>query len=371
MKRWIRIFAVWCLMFFCFPSHAEEVLDELSFDEIEKELDEIFEDGEEISFREMVLDLMRGEQAFDLQEIGRRIADICFGELNSQKQVIIQILLLTIVAAVFANYTNVFEKSQTADISFYLIYLILVMILLKAFLEMESMVMEAVKQVTSFLKALLPIYLLAAAFANGSLTAIGFSEMTLVMITILQWILKVVILPGIHLYVILSILNHLNQEDRFSKFAKLIRMVLVWALKTIAGIVIGFQTVQCLVMPAVDSLKTSLLRKAAGSIPGIGNIFNSVTEAVLGSAMVVKNAVGAAGMIIMAMICLMPLFKIAVCVILYRLLAAVTQPVSDRRLTMCVESVGDGADLLLKVVLTTGLMFFVALALGTAFLRGG
>ena len=127
MKRWIRIFAVWCLMFFCFPSHAEEVLDELSFDEIEKELDEIFEDGEEISFREMVLDLMRGEQAFDLQEIGRRIADICFGELNSQKQVIIQILLLTIVAAVFANYTNVFEKSQTADISFYLIYLILVM----------------------------------------------------------------------------------------------------------------------------------------------------------------------------------------------------------------------------------------------------
>ena len=145
----------------------------------------------------------------------------------------------------------------------------------------------------------------------------------------------------------------------------------MWALKTIAGIVIGFQTVQCLVMPAVDSLKTSLLRKAAGSIPGIGNIFNSVTEAVLGSAMVVKNAVGAAGMIIMAMICLMPLFKIAVCVILYRLLAAVTQPVSDRRLTMCVESVGDGADLLLKVVLTTGLMFFVSLALVTAFLRGG
>ncbi|MDO4453329.1 MAG: stage III sporulation protein AE [Eubacteriales bacterium] len=371
MKRWIRIFAVWWLLLLGFPSNAEEIIDELSFDEIEEELDEIFEDGEEISFRKMVLDLMSGKQAFDLREIGKQLVNLCFGELNSQKQVVIQILLLTIVAAVFTNYTNVFDKSQTADISFYLIYLILVMILLKAFLEMESMVMEAVGQVTSFLKALLPIYLLAAAFANGSLTAIGFSEMTLVMITILQWILKVIILPGIHLYVILSILNHLNQEDRFSRFAKLIRMVLVWALKTVTGVVIGFQTVQCLVMPAVDSLKTSLLHKAAGSIPGIGNVFNSVTEAVLGSAMLVKNAVGAAGMIIMALICLMPLLKIAVCVILYRLLVAVTQPVSDKRLTMCVESVGDGADLLLKVVLTTGLMFFISLALVTASLRGG
>lgn len=371
MKKWIRIFAIFWLFFLGFSSHAEEVIEELSFDEIEEKLDEIFEDDQEISFRKMVLDLMQGENTLNIQEIGKRMIKICFGEVNSQRQVIIQILLLTIVAAVFTNYTNVFDKSQTADISFYLIYLILVMILLKAFLEMETMVMEAVKQIISFLKALLPIYLLAAAFANGSLTAIGFTEATLVVITILQWVLKAVILPGIHLYVILTILNHLNQEDRFSKFAKLIRMVLIWALKTITGIVIGFQTVQCLVMPTVDAIKTSLLHRAAGSIPGIGNIFNSVTEAVLGSAMIVKNAVGAAGMIITVMICLMPLFKIAVCVILYRLLAAVTQPVSDKRLTMCVESVGDGADLLLKVVLTTGLMFFISLALVTAFLRGG
>lgn len=371
MKRWIRMMVLWCLLFFSFPSNAEEVLDELSFDEIEASMEEIFDEGEQLSFRELVLSLIQGEIPFDLGEIGKQLLKMCFGELNGQKQVAIQILILTIVAAVFTNYTNVFERSQTADVSFYLIYLILIMILLKAFLEMETMVMEAVNQVISFLKALLPVYLLASAFANGSFTAIGFSELTLVMITVLQWILKVVILPGIHLYVILSILNHLNQEDRFSKFSKLIRMVIVWALKTIATVVIGFQTVQCLVMPAIDALKTSLFHKAAGAIPGIGNVFNSVTEVVLGSAMLVKNAVGAAGMIIMAMICLMPLFKIAVCVILYRLLAALTQPVSDRRLTMCVESTGDGAELLLKVVITTGLMFFVSLALVTAFVRGG
>ena len=182
---------------------------------------------------------------------------------------------------------------------------------------------------------------------------------------------KAAVLPGIHLYVMISVLNRLDQEDRFSKFPKLIRTVVVWALKTMTAAVIGLQTVQCLIMPAIDTLKTSLLRKAAGAIPGVGNVFNSVTEVVLGSAVVVKNAVGAAGMAVMAMICLLPLIQIALCAVLYRFLAAITQPVSDKRLTLCVESAADGAELLLKVVIATGLMFFVSLALVTAFMRGG
>ena len=372
MKRWIRMVALLSLLLLGFPAYAqEEALDELSFEDIEESMEEIFGDTQDLSFRELVLSLMQGEIEFDLGEIAKQILNSCFGELNTQKQAALQILILTIIAAVFVNYTNVFEKSQTAEVSFYLIYLVLIMILLKAFLGMETIVTEAVNQISTFLKALLPLYLLAAALANGSLTAIGFSELTLVMITILQWILKVFILPGIHLYVILSILNRLNREDRFSKFTRLIRMILGWALKTMTATVIGFQTVQCLVMPMIDALKTSLLHKAAGAIPGVGNIWNSVTDVVLGSAMLVKNAVGAAGMIIMAMICVMPLFKIALCVLLYRFLAAITQPVSDKRLTLCVESTADGAELLLKVVVTTGLMFFVSLALVTAFVRGG
>ncbi len=371
MKRWIKIAAILCLLLCSFPVYAEEMLDELSFDEIEESMDEIFGNEQEMSFRDLVLKLIQGEIPFDLGEIGKQIVKICFGNLNGQKQAALQILILSVIAAVFINYTNVFERSQTAEVSFYLIYLVLIMILLKAFMDMETIVLEAVNQVVTFLKALLPIYLIASALANGSLTAAGFSELTLVMITILQWILKVVILPGIHLYVMLSILNRLDREDRFSKFSRLIRMVLVWALKTMTAAVIGLQTVQCLIMPAIDTLKTSLFHKAAGAIPGVGNVFNSVTEVVLGSAMVVKNAIGVAGMLIMAMICLMPLLQIALCVVMYRFLAAITQPVSDKRLTLCVESAADGAELLLKVVITTGLMFFVSLALVTAFVRGG
>lgn len=350
---------------------AEELVGELSFEKIEENMEEIFGDEEKGSFREMVLKLMQGEIPFDLGEIGRWLWEKCFGELGGQKKAAVQILMLTVVAAIFSNYTNVFERSQTAEVSFYLVYLILMMLLMKTFGEMEEMAQDAVSQVVAFLKALLPVYLMALAIANGSFTAIGFSQLTIVMITVLQWLLKTVVLPGIHVYVVLSILNQIDQQDRFSKFTKLIRMVLAWILKTVTAAVIGVQTVQCLVMPAVDQLKTSLFHKAAGALPGVGNVFNSVTEVVLGSAVLVKNAVGAAGLLVLTLICLIPLIKIAVCVILYRFLAAVTQPVSDRRLTMCVESVGDGAELLMKVLTATGLMFFVSLALVTSFVRGG
>lgn len=374
MTRWVRA-VIWVLMgVLLFEGRvygAEEIVGELSFEKIEESMEEIFGDKEEGSFQDLVLKLIKGEMSFDLSEIGRWIWQRCFGELNGQKKAAVQILMLTIVAAIFSNYTNVFERSQTAEVSFYLVYLILIMLLLRAFGEMEAIAVDAVNQVASFLKALLPVYLMALAFANGSFTAVGFSQLTIVMITVLQWLLKTVVLPGIHLYVILSVLNQIDQQDRFSKFTRLIRMVLAWILKTATAAVIGVQTVQCLVMPAVDALKTSLFHKAAGALPGVGNVFNSVTEVVLGSAVLVKNAVGAAGIIVLSLICLIPLVKIAICVVLYRFLAAITQPVSDRRLTLCVESVGDGAELLMKVLTATGLMFFVSLALVTSFVRGG
>ncbi len=212
----------------------------------------------------------------------------------------------------------------------------------------------------------MPSYFLASVFASGSVAGAGFYEVTLGVILIIQWILKYAVMPAVNLYVLFCMVNHLTKEDYLSKLAEILKTFVEWMLKTLMAAALGFQTIQRLILPAVDSLKTAVLTKTAGAVPGIGNVFSGVTEVVLGSAVLIKNAVGAAGMIFLALLCLVPLLKLGFGAVFYRLLAAIAQPVSDRRMVDCVGSVGEGLGLLMKVLLMVGALFFISIAMAAA-----
>ena len=62
--------------------------------------------------------------------------------------------------------------------------------------------------------------------------------------------------------------------------------------------------------------------------------------------------------------------KLVCGVLLYRTLGAVAQPVTDKRVAECIDSVAEGGELLLKIVLYAGILFIVSLAMITVMVRG-
>ncbi|MCR1841269.1 stage III sporulation protein AE [Murimonas intestini] len=379
MKR-TRIFILFLVLWVFLPAvpvHAEDnedmqgyFLDELDLGEVDKALGDSM-NGTGFSFSEAVMSLVKGDTPLNMESIGDLLWNTLFSELEQNREVAVHVLILVIAAAVFTNFTNIFEKSQVGDISFYMIYLLLFTLLMQAFYSISVLTAQTLANVVNFMQVLMPVYFLAVSIASGSVTAGAFYEFTLLLITGLQMLMKYFLIPAVNLYVLFMLLNHLAKEEYLSKMADLLKLFVEWSIKTMIAVVVGFQTVQCLVMPAVDALKTAILNKAAGSIPGVGNAFNAVTEVVLGSAVLIKNAVGAAGLIVLAVICIVPLMKLGICTLLYKLMAAVVQPVSDKRMVECIGAVGDGAGLLLKVLGTTGILFFLSLAMVTASVTAG
>lgn len=348
---------------------VDSYLDELDLQEIQDSIQEMFPDAA-FNFRDSVIKLMQGKTPLTADSVKELLLDAVCGELSGQRAMILQILVLAVAAAVFSNFVRVFEKSQISEIAFYMIYLLLFVILMRAFGELDRSTRANLERMLHFMKVLLPVYLVAASLAAGSVTAAGFYELTLTAIWAAQTVLTYVVLPGIRLYVLFLLINHLGREDYFSKLAELFRMAVGWILKTLLAVVVGVETVQTLLLPAVDLLKNSVWKRAAGAIPVLGNTLNAVTETVLGTAVLLKNAVGVAGAAAIVLICLTPVARLLVCTFLYKALGAAVQPVSDRRITECVSGVGEGAALLLKTLSITGVMFLITLALVTASIRG-
>ena len=147
--------------------------------------------------------------------------------------------------------------------------------------------------------------------------------------------------------------------------------MLEWILKTTTAILVGLQAIQCLVAPAVDTLKNSTAHRIVKALPGVGGLMDSAAETIAGSALVIKNAVGVAGGIAVLLICLLPLLKLGLSVLLFRLLCALLQPISEKRMVDCIGSFSDGVMLLMKTMLAGLAVFLVSLAMITASVRGG
>ena len=64
-----------------------------------------------------------------------------------------------------------------------------------------------------------PLYFLAVAIAKGSVTAIAFYQLVLFIIYLVELVIAKILLPMIHIYMILRLLNYLSKEDYLSKFA--------------------------------------------------------------------------------------------------------------------------------------------------------
>ncbi len=335
--------------------HLEEV-DEFSKENLPKKL----------SFSEMVKQLVNGnEEKINTQVIGTWIVDLFFYELASAKPLFIQMLILAILFAVI-NRFFIQSGSYVSEMSFFMIYGAMMILLMQSFLLISDVVISAVEKVSDFLTMLVPAYATTLMLSGNASSAGAFYELIFGMICVLEWAMKTLFVPGIHIFVLLMFLDHLFEEEKLTKFAELIESAVQIFLKVAMGGVIGLGVVQSLISPARDRISESVVLKSLSAIPGIGNSIHFAEEILLGCGMIVKNSVGVAGLIILAIICVVPIIKVFSFTFLYRLLGAVLQPIADKRIVECMQGVARGSSLYLKIMTNTMVLFLITISMVTA-----
>lgn len=230
--------------------------------------------------------------------------------------------------------------------------------------------MEAVTSslvlLAEFMQVLCPVYLVAASVVTGSATSAAFYNLLLFLIFLVQNVVCYLILPLIHVYFMIRMMDGLSSEPFLGRLADLVGTAVSWILKTMMVGVVGMNLIQGLISPVLDQVKRSGIQKGLEAIPGIGNTLGGMTEIVLSALTLIRNGIGAAGAVVCVGICLIPLGQIAVMALFYKLMAAVLEPVSDRRMVGCIAGAGDGAVLLMETVYTSGVLFLITIVIVAA-----
>lgn len=343
----------------------EQLLSDFSFEEIDNSLHSLFPE-KKLDFGDTVTALMNGEMTASKELIIQLISDQISYEFRYNRKNLVHVLLIAVIAAVFTNFSNAFQNKQVSETSFYVMYMLLLTMCLNSFQVAVSGIEGKIGQLLEFMKVLCPAYFMAVAVAAGPNTSIVFYNIVLFLIYLAELIIVRFLLPLINVYIMVQVLNHLSGEDYLSQLAELLQKVVVWTLKTVLACVVGLNVIQGMLAPVLDSLQRSVITKTAQAIPGIGNAIGGVTDVVLGTAVLIKNGIGMAGVIVCVALCAVPLLQVVIMTLLYKLAAAVIQPVSDKRIVGCIGTVSEGGELLMRLIFTVGVLFLLTIAVVTA-----
>mgnify|MGYP002225013915 CR=1 FL=1 len=230
---------------------------------------------------------------------------------------------------------------------------------MNSFSGLSASLLSILRWITEFMKELSPVYFMAVAAASGASTAVVFYQGVLLLVWLFQWILESVLLPGVSLYILLKFVNHLSREEMLGKMAELIETLISWGLRTLLGVVAGLQVVRGLVTPVMDSLKRSAIGKTAGTLPGVGNAVQCSDRLVLTTAVLVRNSLGVVFLLVFLVVGASPVIRYGLLALVYRFLAAVAQPVSDKRLVEVFSTMGEGCALLMRILFTAEVFMYV------------
>lgn len=338
-------------------------LEDLDISEIQAFLDGLSEGtASGVSFMGLMKSIVGGNLEEALKQAAEGTRDALFAEIRTNGALMSQIVVLSIVGAVFSNFSGIFGSGHVSETGFYVVYLLIMAFLAASFFASVSVAETVSREILEFMRALLPAYFLAVAMAGGAFTSSAMCGFTFAAIGVVQTVITGFLVPMMRVYMIMALAGNLYKEDMISKMTELLRQVMLWTVKSLFGAIVGFHVIQGLVLPQADALKNTAAMRIAQMIPGIGAGAGAVSQMVMGSGILIKNTAGAAAVVILLMLAAVPVVKLLVLMLLYYMAAAVMQPVCDKRLVACVSEVAAGHGMLLKIVGYSLALFAVTIA---------
>ena len=343
--------------------YIEKMLDEIGSSNLDQYIPDSFSD--KMKFSDLVSSLALDSKNDILKNIGNYVYSSFFYEFEIVREILIQIMCFAAVFAIF-NKGIISTRGYVYDMSFFMIYCAMMLLLIQSFGLIGQEVQKGMEQMITFLSALIPAYTAALVFSGNVSSAASFYSFTLALVYIIQWMLKIVIFPMINMYMLIQLLDNVFAERKLSRLAELIEEVVKVLLRVSIAFVIGAQVIQSFIAPAKDRIAESFILKSVNAIPGIGNVTGAAAEVIYSCGILVKNSIGAAGLITLSIIMLYPIIKVLVFLIGYRLLAAILQPVSDVRIVDSIHDVSRGIGLYLSLLLSSSVLFFITISMACA-----
>ena len=305
-----------------------------------------------------------GEGNISISSFKNVIKKLVFKEVIATTKLMILVIVIGTICALIKNLQSAFNNESLSNIAYFAGYALLIIVLSKSFLLALDLVKTTITDITNFMAALIPVLFMLLLSVGGITEAATMDPIVLGAVNIAPRIYIDFIIPLILMVFVLQFVNNISKDYKISKLAKLIKQVVLISQGVLMTIFIGILSIRGITATTLDAVTAKTAKFAVDNfIPIVGKALSDAIATVAGYSLILKNALSTIGFIVLLLIILVPIIKIFLMAMLYKLTGALLEPISDDRIVNCITSAGDSLILIMSCVISLSVMFFVMIAI--------
>lgn len=335
------------------------------------ELDELLRQIEKELGRPGALDvpaivsrLREGGIMVDLPALGRRLAQVLWGEVPSTVSLLGKLVLLALVAGLLVQLGEACGGGQVARVAYLVAFLAFMGLAISSFVAAFAAARAVVNRLVALMLALIPPFL-ALTVASGTPASAGLLHPALMLAVNGAGLLgAAVAMPLLFASALIELVDGLAQRRRLEGLSTLLRQGSVWTVGLGMAAFLGVAVVQNAAGRALDGVVVRTTKFLSGTfVPVVGKMFSDATEVVFASTRLVMAGLGVAGVLAVLAVIMLPLVKILLLVLCFRLAGALVAVLDARELAGCLRGIASALGWLGVIVGMIALSFLVCIAI--------
>ena len=320
---------------------------------------EFFED---IDMNEILENAIQGK--VDNQTLFKKVLSVLGGELVDGLTVLGSILAIVVIHSILKSVSESLENDTISKLIYYVQYILIVTIVMMNFSDIVQVVKDTCNNAIGFMNILIPL-LISLMIYTGSITTSGVLEpIILFLINFIGNIIQTLIIPIVLIFTSLIVISKISDNVQIGKLSQFLKSGVVWFFGIILTIFVAVISLEGTLSSSVDGITAKTTKAVVSSaIPVVGKILGDAVDTVLGCGIILKNAVGVIGIIIVIGICIIPILKLGIFTIAYKFMSAICEPIADKNITSLLDQIGDVYKIFLAILCSVSVMLIVGTAL--------
>lgn len=344
---------------------TEEQLDSLNFNEFEKFVQDIDEGNNlEGGIKQYINGIINGEFKFNLKDMLKMIINVFVNRATRYIPLVITIIIISILCGMTGSLSSGFQNQSTNKMVTLTCTASIVVLIISALTSLVTMATTLINNISKLVSIVFPILLTLVTAVGSVVSASVYQPLLPLFSTLIIGLISGIIIPCFIAMMVFNIVGNLSESIKLEKLTKVFKNISEWLLGITFGMFIMYISVQGITGVSIDAISVKATKFALSSyVPILGGYISDGFDLVTASCLLIKNAVGVSGIIVLFLTIIVPLMELIAFSVLMKLSAAIVEPLGEKKISDMLEGVSQGISLLITAILGIAFMLFIILML--------
>lgn len=341
-------------------------LESLDFSALDYYLNEInnnynFTNSTNVS--DVVKLITSGEYFNNYSNVFSGVLNILFANVKNVLPVLFLIIGVAIIGSILNSLKSSNVSSGVNDIIHFVCYAVVVLLLVANITKIISLTNNTLNSMSGQMEIIFPI-LLTLLTAVGGITSVGIYKPVVAVLTQgVGFIFSKVLFPVFTISFIFLVVSNLSKNVKLDKFSGFLSSLFKWIVGFVFTMFAAFLSIQGVSAGKFDGISVKATKFAVKSyIPLIGGYISDGFDLILCASVIIKNAVGVIGLMLMLLTIISPILQIVIFKLGLQLVSAILEPVGESRISNFAS--GCSKIMIYPIVLILAVAFMYVLSVG-------